>query len=427
MGTARTSWPRTSTSASVPAALTPLSRRSRGSASQGSTAAPLPPARTDGLSTMSVADSASKRPTIWLPAVLDSPSVATSAPTPITVPSTVSATRAGRASRPASASVAMSWAHMRGRPAAEPRRRGRGSERRGRFTLNSSVSRPSTIRTRRSACCGDVLLVRDHDERQAVRAELVEQREHRVGVGRVEVAGRLVAQQQAVVGHQRAGDGHALLLATGQLGGPEAGAVLHAHALERRHRALGAALARRAAVDLGQHHVVEHGAVGQQVEGLEDEPDGLRAQHGALVVVELAHVDAVDEVGARRLAVEAAEDVQQGRLARARHPDDGQRLAVPDGQVDVAQRVDRRVRAELTRDSAQLDGGLPLDHHELGDRLRRRAHGPVRAPPAPRARDPPREPTTTRSPADSRRPSAGRTSARPSAARPGTTGTSSIR
>ena len=94
-GTERTSAPRTSTSEMVPAAATPLRRRRRASASQGRTVPPAPPPRAEGLMTTSVAESASNRPTIWLPAVLESPSVATSAPTPMTVPSTVSATREG--------------------------------------------------------------------------------------------------------------------------------------------------------------------------------------------------------------------------------------------------------------------------------------------------------------------------------------------
>jgi hypothetical protein len=114
-GTELTSCPRTSTSASVPAARTPLRRFSRASESHGSTTPPAPPARADGLTTTSVADNASKRPVIWLPAVLESPSVATSAPTPITVPSTVSATRAGRAIRPAPASLRRSRRRSRRR------------------------------------------------------------------------------------------------------------------------------------------------------------------------------------------------------------------------------------------------------------------------------------------------------------------------
>ena len=89
----------------------------RASASQGITFTAAPPARWaagTGVTTTSVAATWSKRPTIWLPAVFDRPSVATSAATPITVPSTVSATRAGRAIKPAAASEKRSRSSIRG-------------------------------------------------------------------------------------------------------------------------------------------------------------------------------------------------------------------------------------------------------------------------------------------------------------------------
>ena len=65
------------------------------------------------------------------------------------------------------------------------------------------------------------------------------------GVARVEVAGRLVAEQQARRADQRARDRDALLLAAGELDRQEVGAVGDADALERGERALAATLARR--------------------------------------------------------------------------------------------------------------------------------------------------------------------------------------
>src|SRR5205085_1809254 len=61
-----------------------------------------------------------------------------------------------------------------------------------------------------------VLLVGDDHEGQALGGQLLEQGEDRVGVHGVEVAGGLVAEQEAVIAHQRAGDRHALLLAARQ-------------------------------------------------------------------------------------------------------------------------------------------------------------------------------------------------------------------
>ena len=62
------------------------------------------------------------------------------------------------------------------------------------------------------------------------------------------------------------------------------------------------ALRGAARVDLGEHHVLEHRAVREQVEGLEDEADAPRRAARRARVVELADVDAVEQVGARRSA-----------------------------------------------------------------------------------------------------------------------------
>ena len=106
-GAPRTRSPLRATSDRVPAERTPLSRVMRASASHGRTAGMSAPGRSlpAGSTTTSVAARASNRPTIWLPAVLEMPSVATRAAMPSTVPSTVSRARAGRASTPASDSA----------------------------------------------------------------------------------------------------------------------------------------------------------------------------------------------------------------------------------------------------------------------------------------------------------------------------------
>ena len=65
---------------------------------------------------------------------------------------------------------------------------------------------------------GGVRVVRDHDDRLAVLAvERLQQVEDLVAGLAIEVAGRLVAQQQRRVGDDRAGDADALLLAAGEL------------------------------------------------------------------------------------------------------------------------------------------------------------------------------------------------------------------
>jgi hypothetical protein len=93
---------------------------------------------------------------------------------------------------------------------------------------------------------GGLGVVRDHHDGLAEFAvQLVQQVQHLGGGGAVEVAGGLVGDDQRRVGHQCAGDGHALLLAAGELVGVVVGAVGQAdHGQHRFHAAaLGAAQA----------------------------------------------------------------------------------------------------------------------------------------------------------------------------------------
>src|SRR6267143_6610874 len=66
---------------------------------------------------------------------------------------------------------------------------------------------------------GNVGVVRNKDERFALRVQFVEEL-HDLGAGnRVEIAGRFVGEDDERVVDERAGNGHALLLATGKLEG----------------------------------------------------------------------------------------------------------------------------------------------------------------------------------------------------------------
>ena len=63
----------------------------------------------------------------------------------------------------------------------------------------------------------DVGLVRDQHDGLAAVVQLLEDAHDLFGRARVEVAGRLVGEEDGRIGDQRAGDGHALLLAAGEL------------------------------------------------------------------------------------------------------------------------------------------------------------------------------------------------------------------
>ena len=107
-----------------------------------------------------------------------------------------------------------------------------------------ATTRPSRMWTWRGACGGHVGLVRDEDDRAARcggargRASMTSAPECAV-----EVAGGLVGEDERRVGHERAGDGHALLLAAGQLGRLVVEAVAEAQPARARSRARSCALA----------------------------------------------------------------------------------------------------------------------------------------------------------------------------------------
>ena len=98
----------------------------------------------------------------------------------------------------------------------------------------------------------------------------------------VEVARRLVGEDQIRPGSQGAGDGDALLLATGELTRAMGQAVAEADGLDDRAQpcSVGAA----AGQGQRQRDVLLGVERRQQVVGLEDEPDALAAEAGQLAV-----------------------------------------------------------------------------------------------------------------------------------------------
>ena len=94
---------------------------------------------------------------------------------------------------------------------------------------------------------GGVRIVRHHHDRLLeFLVEPLQQRQHFAGRLGVEIAGRLVGQQQRRVGDDRAGDGDALFLPARQLARVVLLAVAEADDAERRHHVLAALLLRQA-------------------------------------------------------------------------------------------------------------------------------------------------------------------------------------
>jgi hypothetical protein len=204
---------------------------------------------------------------------------------------------------------------------------------------------------------GDLACVRDDDHGVACGGKLAQQRHHFPTALAVERAGGLVGEDDAPAVHQGARDRYALLLAARELAGAVVQALGEPELAEQRLGAGAPLGAAHAGVDRG-HFDVAHGArVGDQVIALEHETECFAAQARELVAAERRHILSHEAVAAAGRAVEAAEDVHQRRLARARRAHDGDELPRVDRQVDAVQHLDRELAAAVG-----LDDFVELDH-----------------------------------------------------------------
>ena len=200
--------------------------------------------------------------------------------------------------------------------------------------------------------------------------QLVEHFEDRLRVGAVQVAGRFVGEQQARLGDQRPRDRDPLPLTTGQRGRREVHPVRQPDPLQG-HPGPGHPLApRHPDVHHRQRDVLQHGPVVEQVERLEHEPDPLTPQYGATPFAQAHRVDAVEPVDTAGRVVEQPEQMQQRRLPRPGRPDDRQVLPLPDGQVDLPDRLDLGRSGEEPSYADHL-------HHRRRQGYRCRAHRPT--------------------------------------------------
>src|SRR6516164_3265763 len=270
---------------------------------------------------------------IWPAPVAVRPSTATNAPTPRTVPSMVSPDRPGRCTIPATASAAASRTVSRGDGRPGP---GLGMTRADPLSQHSVADRHGPGRVGRY-----VRVVGDDHDGEAAGVELVEQFHERGGVTRVQVPRRLVAQQQARPVDQGPRDRDPLAFSAGQRGGERLEPMPKPDGAERVDRSLEPDTSRCLVVQLGEQHVLQRRPVGQQVEGLEDDPDPPAAQRRPIPVVQRARVQAVKQVAAGRGGVEQPEQVQQRGLARARRTGHRDVIVRLDNQVGRAQRMDR--------------------------------------------------------------------------------------
>jgi hypothetical protein len=88
---------------------------------------------------------------------------------------------------------------------------------------------------------------------------------------------------------------------------------------------------------------------GNQMEGLEDDADRIAAEAGERILILAGERRAVDSDGAGTDALEAGNHHQQGGLAGTRRPDNAERLACFDGEINAAQYVHRTGAARQSK------------------------------------------------------------------------------
>ena len=137
----------------------------------------------------------------------------------------------------------------------------------------------------------DGSVVRDHQNGVAFAMKLAQQADDGLLIGFVEIAGRLVGQNQFRMIDERASHGYALLFAAGKLRGQVLDAIGKTDAGQR---GAGFVFVGGAMEILREHHVFNRREIGHEVKLLEDESDFLGAEAGESFFVEPRDVDAVD-------------------------------------------------------------------------------------------------------------------------------------
>ena len=183
---------------------------------------------------------------------------------------------------------------------------------------------------------------------------------HLLAQSTIERAQGFVHQHQFRLEHQRSGNGHALLLATGKLARAPVLEPLQLHEAKRAAHPLDALGGGRSPNLQGKREVSAHGDVGEQRVVLEYHTDV------ALVRRQVVDRGAVHQDFARRGLFEPGEHHQAGGLARSGRAEQGQELTLVDAQVQILD--DARPAVIALLDVAVFDVGhggfhrLPHNH-----------------------------------------------------------------
>src|SRR3954470_10262600 len=126
-------------------------------------------------------------------------------------------------------------------------------------------------------------VVSDHDDGAALLVELTQQAQDDLFVLRVEIAGRLIGENDGRIVDQGTRDAHALLLATGKVSGNVVCAIFQSDAPEGFERF---SFVGHTVEVLRQHHILKGSEIRNKMELLKDKADLLGAEAVELFAVE---------------------------------------------------------------------------------------------------------------------------------------------
>src|SRR5262249_40089430 len=146
----------------------------------------------------------------------------------------------------------------------------------------------------------------------------------------IEIARRLISQQQVRLVDERASDCHALLLSSRQLRRLVVEAVAETDGFERPPAKSFDVVP--TGIQERQLHLLQSRRSWKHVKQLKDEADSLVSESRFRVHVELRDVRAIQKVSTSVRPVEQAEDIHQCRLTRPRLADNRNEVAAVDPQ-----------------------------------------------------------------------------------------------
>src|SRR6266571_2329709 len=216
--------------------------------------------------------------------------------------------------------VQMRWTNFMGKPKKECWGKGvlncRG------WSLHRLVSELAFVEIDRTrGASRGVRVVSDHDDGLAVfSVQRLQQIQNLIAGLSVEVACRLIAEQQRGVADNGAGDANALLFAARELTGIMPGSVRKPHDPQRRRHVFLPLALGEVRQQQGQFHVPLRREHGRQIVKLEHEADVARPPRSQSAARQRIGALATDGDRALRRPIQSANEVEQCALSRTRWP-----------------------------------------------------------------------------------------------------------